>query len=63
MVFFLSIMNSLYIKDMRGGFWGITLLYAGLLLILSGASWFLTDRFITDFFKQAISSIREFEFM
>jgi len=63
MVFFLSIMNSLCIKDMRGGFWGITLLYAGLLLILSGTSWFLTDRFITDFFRQAISSIQEFEFM
>jgi len=38
------------------------LLYAGLLLILSGLAWFATDRFIADFFKQAIASLRELEF-
>jgi len=61
LVFFLSVINALCIKDMRGGFWGITLLYAGILLVVSGLSWFMTDRFITDFFREAISSIKEFE--
>jgi len=61
-VLFLSIMNAVCIKDTRGGFWGIVLLYAGLLLILSGLAWFATDRFIADFFKQAIASLRELEF-
>jgi len=63
LVFFLSILNALCIRDMRGGFWGIALLYAGVLLVMSGASWFFTDRFITDFFREAISSIQDFELM
>jgi len=62
MVFFLSFINAFCIKDMRGGYWGTTFLYAGILLILSGASWFFTDKFITGFFNEAFGSLKEFAF-
>jgi len=42
-ILFMTVMNSLGVKDAKGGFWGTTLLYAGILLILSGAAWLAID--------------------
>jgi archaellum biogenesis protein FlaJ (TadC family) len=34
-----SVLNALALREARGGFWGTSLLYAGMLLLLSGAAW------------------------
>ena len=39
MILLTTILNALTLKEARGGFWGSSLLYIGLLLILSGAAW------------------------
>jgi archaellum biogenesis protein FlaJ (TadC family) len=39
MILLTTILNSLTLKEARGGFWGTSLLYASVLLMLSGAAW------------------------
>jgi len=62
LVLFLSFLNALSIKEIRGGFWGAALLYAGVLLILSGVVWLVTDRFTSTFFKEAFTSVGNLPF-
>jgi archaellum biogenesis protein FlaJ (TadC family) len=38
-ILLITILNSLTLKEARGGFWGTSLMYAGILLLLSGAAW------------------------
>ena len=40
MILFVTTLNALALREAEGGFWGTSLLYIGLLLILSGAAWF-----------------------
>jgi archaellum biogenesis protein FlaJ (TadC family) len=39
MILLTTILNALTLKEARGGFWGTSLLYASVLLLLSGAAW------------------------
>jgi archaellum biogenesis protein FlaJ (TadC family) len=34
-----TILNALTLKEARGGFWGTSFMYAGILLLMSGAAW------------------------
>ncbi|MHA1581323.1 MAG: hypothetical protein ACTSYM_02280 [Candidatus Baldrarchaeia archaeon] len=45
-------LNALALKDAEGGFWGTSLLYAGLLLIVSGSSWFAGEKLMDMIFGQ-----------
>ena len=58
-VVFLTFLNASSIDGVRGGFWGTTFLYAGVLLILSATSWFFTEEFITTYFTEALSTLQE----
>ncbi len=58
-VLLLSFLNALSISGVRGGFWGTVFLYAGVLLLLSAASWFLTEEFLAKYFTKAFSTIQE----
>jgi len=58
-VLLLTFLNALSIGSVRGGYWGAILLYAGVLLLLSAASWFFTEEFIAKYFAEAFSSIQE----
>lgn len=59
MVLILAFLNSLSISDARGGYWGASLLYAGILLFMSAASWYFTDQFITAYFSRLSIDILE----
>jgi len=58
-VLLLTFLNALSIGSVRGGYWGAILLYAGVLLLLSAASWFFTEEFVAKYFAEAISSMQE----
>lgn len=46
MVLFITAVNALGAQETKGGFWGTTLLYAAILLVLSGAAWLVADKFL-----------------
>jgi len=58
-VLLLTFLNALSIGSVRGGYWGAILLYAGVLLLLSAASWFFTKEFIIKYFAEVFRSIQE----
>lgn len=58
-ILLLAFLNALSINDAKGEYWGTTLLYAGILLIISGASWLLTEQFVTAYFNNVFSGLWE----
>jgi len=53
----LAFLNSLAVNDARGGYWGSSLLYAGILLLVSSLSWLLTEQFIVAYFTGISSDL------
>jgi archaellum biogenesis protein FlaJ (TadC family) len=59
MILLTTVLNSLTLKEARGGFWGTSLLYAGVLLMLSGAAW-IGANFVMDIsFGTAFGNIEQ----
>ena len=54
MILFVTTLNALALREAEGGFWGTSLLYIGLLLILSGASWFAGEKLMDVTFGQVL---------
>ena len=51
LVVLITLLNSLAIKEARGGFWGSSLLYAGILFAASGAVWIATENLVDTMFS------------
>jgi archaellum biogenesis protein FlaJ (TadC family) len=43
MILLTCVLNALALREARGGFWGTSLMYAGILLLLSGAAWIASE--------------------
>lgn len=54
MILFVTTLNALALREAEGGFWGTSLLYIGLLLILSGAAWFGGEKLMDITFGQVL---------
>lgn len=50
LILLITILNSLAVKEARGGFWGTALLYAGILFTTSGAVWISIEQLIDKMF-------------
>jgi len=59
MIVLITILNSLTLKEARGGFWGSSLMYAGILLILSGAAWIGAQTMMNVTFGGAFGNIQQ----
>ena len=44
MILLVTSLNAVALKEAEGGFWGKSLLYIGLLLIISGVSWLIGEK-------------------
>jgi archaellum biogenesis protein FlaJ (TadC family) len=53
------ILNSLTLKEVRGAFWGTTLMYAGILLLLSGAAWIGAQTLMNVSFGRAFGNLQQ----
>ncbi|MBC7112730.1 MAG: hypothetical protein H5T34_01690 [Candidatus Methanomethyliales bacterium] len=51
-ILLITILNSLAIMEARGGFWGSSLLYAGLLFLVSGGVWIGAEYLVEQMFGQ-----------
>jgi archaellum biogenesis protein FlaJ (TadC family) len=54
-----TILNSLTLKEARGGFWGTSLMYAGILLLLSGAAWIGAQTLMNISFGGAFGNLQQ----
>jgi archaellum biogenesis protein FlaJ (TadC family) len=54
-----TILNSLALKEARGGFWGTSLMYAGILLLLSGAAWIGAQTLMNISFGGAFGNLQQ----
>ena len=52
-------LNSLTLKEARGGFWGTTFMYASILLLLSGAAWIGANIIMDLSFGTAFGSLEQ----
>ena len=59
MILFITALNALALREAEGGFWGTSLLYIGLLLVLSGASWFAGEKLMDMMFGQVLEGFEE----
>jgi archaellum biogenesis protein FlaJ (TadC family) len=59
MILLTTILNALTLKEARGGFWGSSLMYAGLLLILSGAAWIGAQAMMNVTFGGAFGNLQQ----
>ncbi|RZN55851.1 MAG: hypothetical protein DSO09_01865 [Candidatus Methanomethylicota archaeon] len=50
LILLITILNSFAIMEARGGFWGSSLLYAGILFIVSGAVWLGSEMLVNQIF-------------
>jgi archaellum biogenesis protein FlaJ (TadC family) len=53
----ITVLNSLAVKEARGGFWGTALLYAGILFTVSGAVWIGTEQLVDKMFTELQSPL------
>ena len=44
MILLVTSLNAVALKEAEGGFWGKSLLYIGLLMMISGASWLIGEK-------------------
>jgi archaellum biogenesis protein FlaJ (TadC family) len=54
-----TILNSLALKEARGGFWGTSLMYAGVLLLLSGVAWIGSQTLMNITFGGAFGNLQQ----
>jgi len=59
MVLIITILNSLTLKEARGGFWGTSLMYAGILLLLSGVAWIGAETLMNVSFGGAFGNLQQ----
>jgi archaellum biogenesis protein FlaJ (TadC family) len=59
MILLITILNSLTLKEARGGFWGTSLMYAGILLLLSGAAWIGAETMMNVSFGGAFGNLQQ----
>jgi len=59
MILFITTLNALALREAEGGFWGTSLFYIGLLLILSGVSWFIGEKLMDIMFGQVLEGFEE----
>ena len=59
MILFITTLNALALREAEGGFWGTSLLYIGLLLILSGISWFVGEKLMDVMFGQTLKGFEK----
>jgi len=59
MIVLITVLNSLTLKEARGGFWGSSLMYAGILLILSGAAWIAAQTMMNVAFGGAFGNLQQ----
>ena len=52
LIMLITVLNSLAIMEARGGFWGTSLLYAGLLFLISGGVWIGSELLVEQMFGQ-----------
>jgi len=52
LIVLITVLNSLAIMEARGGFWGSSLLYAGLLFMISGGVWIGSELLVEQMFGQ-----------
>lgn len=52
LVILITVVNSLAIKEARGGFWGSSLLYTSILFIISGVVWIGAEHLVEQMFIQ-----------
>ena len=57
-VLLLAFLNALSMSSVKGGFWGSIFLYAGVLLLLSAATWFFSEEFLVRYITKAFSTIQ-----
>jgi archaellum biogenesis protein FlaJ (TadC family) len=58
-ILLITILNSLTLKEARGGFWGTSLMYAGILLLLSGAAWIGAQALMNISFGGAFGNLQQ----
>jgi len=58
-ILFITLINSLGLKEAKGGFIGKTLLYAGILLVLSGGSWIGAEKLMETAMGQLLTGFEE----
>jgi len=58
-ILFITLINSLGLKEAKGGFWGKILLYAGILLLLSGAAWLAAEKLMETAMGQLLTGFEE----
>jgi len=54
-----TILNALTLKEARGGFWGTSFMYAGILLLLSGATWIGAQTLMNVTFGGAFGNLQQ----
>ncbi|HEY4674957.1 MAG TPA: hypothetical protein VIH48_02755 [Candidatus Bathyarchaeia archaeon] len=57
MIVLVTLLNSFTLKDARGGFWGTSLLYISILLILSGGAWLGAEMLMSVAFGGAFGGV------
>jgi archaellum biogenesis protein FlaJ (TadC family) len=57
MIVLVTLLNSFTLKDARGGFWGTSLLYVSILLLLSGVAWLGAEMLMAVAFGGAFGGI------
>lgn len=58
-ILFITAINALGLKEAKGGYWGKTLLYAGILLTLSGAAWLAAEKLMDTAMGQLLTGFEE----
>lgn len=54
-----TVLNALTLKEARGGFWGTSFMYAGILLLLSGAAWIGAQTLMNVTFGGAFGNLQQ----
>ena len=59
MILFLTTLNAMALREAESRFWGTSLLYIGLLLILSGVSWLIGEKLMDIMFGQTLKGFEK----
>lgn len=58
-ILLITAMNALGLKEAKGGFWGKTVFYAGILLLLSGGAWLAAEKMMDLAFGELLGGFEE----
>jgi archaellum biogenesis protein FlaJ (TadC family) len=59
MILLITILNALTLKEARGGFWGSSLMYISILLLLSGVAWVGSEWLMNISFGGAFGNLQQ----